>query len=593
MKRIALPLICLFFLLFLFYPLAALFEGAFFVQKETAGETSTVFSLEYFYFVFENPFYLECFRNSLLIAVWTTLSALTIALPLALCFMRFRFPAKTALSTLLLLPLVLPPFVGAIGLKQIFSRFGSFNLLLAQAGLVDLQHPPNWFGNGGFLGVVLLEVMHLYPIMFLSVQAALANIDPSLKEAAQNLGARDIRLFRTVILPLALPGVFAGSAIVFVSAFTDLGVPLMFNFHATVPTQIFNLVTQGENPIGYALVVMTLVFVALLFLVGKKIGGTQSDYAMMGRSAVQDATVELRGAKGWLLSLGLTVGILFSILPHFGVIVQSFSEKWFFSVLPSGYSTAFYHEIFTLDLTAVSIENSLKYACCSAALDFILGLTIAYLVARERFAGRNLLDIVAMLPLALPGLVLAFAYFVAFTRPPLNPDWFGLGPSDLGIYFFIESLNRTFLSFFDPRKNPFILLVIGYAIQRLPYIVRAVYAGFQQTSVTLEEASANLGARPWRTLLKISLPLVMANLIAGTLLTFSFSILDVSNGMILAQEDRFYPVTKAIYALIGRITPVAPSIACALGVLAMVLLGGTLFFASKVLGQKLGQLFKA
>jgi iron(III) transport system permease protein len=180
------------------------------------------------------------------------------------------------------------------------------------------------------------------------------------------------------------------------------------------------------------------------------------------------------------------------------------------------------------------------------------------------------LDVVAMLPLALPGLVLAFAYFTAFSRPPFDG-----------------------LAWIDPRQNPTLILVIAYAVNRLPYIVRAAYAGFQQTHVSLEEASANLGAGPLHTLVRISLPLLGANLIAGTILTFSFAMLDVSSGMILAQESAFYPVTKAIYMLMGRITPTAPSIACALGVLAMLLLAASLALASKLLGQKMGQLFKA
>jgi iron(III) transport system permease protein len=226
--------------------------------------------------------------------------------------------------------------------------------------------------------------------------------------------------------------------------------------------------------------------------------------------------------------------------------------------------------VFSLPLTLNSMKMSLLYATSSAVFDLFLGVAIAYLLARENFRGRNLLDVIAMLPLALPGLVLAFAFYVAFSRPPFNA-----------------------LTWLDPRSNPTLLLIIAYSIHRLPYIVRSAYAGFQQTSVSLEEASANLGCPPWKTLLKISLPLISANLIAGTILTFSFAMLDVSNGMILAQEGSFYPVTKAIYALMGRITPTAPSIACALGVLAMIFLALSLFGASKLLGQKMGQLFKA
>lgn len=565
MKKILLPLLLVFFGLFLIYPLTWLLGGAFWVDVPSGGKT---FSFEYFKILLENPFYRECFLNSLLIAGWTTLFCLLISLPLAYLFLRADFPGKSLYQTGILLPLILPPFVGAIGLKQFFARYGSLNLMLADLGLVDLQNPPDWFGQGGFAGIILLEVLHLYPIMFLSVQAALANLDPSLRDAAQNLGATPGRIFRTITLPLALPGIFAGSSIVFVSAFTDLGVPLMFDFQTTVPTQIFNLVTQADNPLGYALVVVTLVLVSLFFLLGKKIG--EGNYAMMARSASYDSTVRLRGPGAWMVSLAVLILLLISVLPHLGVIIQSFASRWFFTVLPTEWSAAYYAEVFSNDLTAISIKNSLLYATASAGFDLLLGFAIAYLLARESFRGRDLLDVVAMLPLALPGLVLAFAYFTAFSRPPFDG-----------------------FAFIDPRQNPTLILVIAYAVNRLPYIVRAAYAGFQQTHVSLEEASANMGAGPFRTMWKISLPLLSANLIAGTILTFSFAMLDVSSGMILAQESAFYPVTKAIYTLMGRITPTAPSIACALGVLAMLLLAASLALAAKLLGQKMGQLFKA
>jgi iron(III) transport system permease protein len=565
MKKILLLLLTLFFGLFLIYPLSILLSGAFFIEAEEGGR---VFSLSYFQVIFANPFYRECFSNSLLIATFSTITCLVLAVPLAYFFLRCHFPGKLLFSTLLLVPLILPPFVGAIGLKQFFARFGSLNLILAEFDLIDLQNPPDWFGAGGFIGIILLQVLHLYPIMFLSVQAALANLDPSLRDAARNLGASGWRIFQTVTLPLALPGIFAGSSIVFVAAFTDLGVPLMFDFPTTVPSQIFNLVAHSDNPLGYALVVLTLILVSILFLLGKKWG--EGNYAMMGRSASYDDSTRLTGWKGYAVSAAVLTLICLSLLPHIGVVIQSFSAKWFMSVLPQEWSAAYYQEVFSLPLTFNSMKNSLLYATASATFDLVLGLGIAYLLARETFKGKAILDTLSMLPLALPGLVLAFAFYVAFTRPPFDG-----------------------LTWLDPRHNPTPLLIIAYAIHRLPYIVRSAYAGFQQTSVSLEEASLNLGCPPWKTLLRISLPLISANLIAGTILTFSFAMLDVSNGMILAQEGSFYPVTKAIYALMGRITPTAPSIACALGVLAMIFLALSLFAASKLLGNKMGQLFKA
>jgi len=340
--------------------------------------------------------------------------------------------------------------------------------------------------------------------------------------------------------------------------------------------------------------VVTLVLVSILFFIGKKLG--EGNYGMMARSASYDDSVRLSRRAGWALTSAILAFVFISVLPHISVILQSFSAKWFFTILPSEWSVEFYKEVFSLDLTSISIRNSLLYASCSAFLDLILGLVIALLLARHKFAGRNLLDVFAMLPLALPGLVLAFAYFVAFTRPIIDPAWvaaffgfFGLA----GTPGWIEWLNNSFIILFDPRENPIILIIIAYSIHRLPYIVRAAYAGFQQLSVSLEEASANMGAGPVRTMVKIVLPLISANLIAGTILTFAFAMLDVSTGMILAQESGFFPITKAIYTLMGRITPTAPAIACALGVLAMILLAICFSFASKLLGQKMGQLFKA
>ena len=562
MKVITLPFIVFFFAVFLIYPLTVLLGEAFFVNGR--------FSLEYFTIILENPYYRECFWNSFLIGFWTTGICLMICLPLAYIFLRFVFPGKSLFNVLILLPLILPPFVGAIGLKQVLSRFGSLNLLLAELGIVDLRNPPDWFGYGGFVGIILLEVIHFYPIMFLSLQAALANVDPSLREAASNLGARPLHIFRTITVPLAMPGIFAGSSIVFVASFTDLGAPLIFDFQRTVPTQIFNMINEPDNPIGYALVVLTLAVVSIIFVLGKQLG--EGNYAMMARSATYESAIYLKGFSGWVLSAAVGLLLFVSCLPHLGVVVTSFSEKWFMSILPSKYTTEFYKEVFTLDLTSISMRNSLFYAICSAALDAVLGVIIAYLLVREKFYGKTLLDVLAMAPLALPGLVIAFAYYVAFIREPFN---------------------EGFLNILNPKNNPTFILIVAYAIHRLPYIVRAAYAGLQQTSVSLEEASANLGARPIRTILKITLPLIAANIIAGTIMTFSFAMLDVSNGMVLAQERDFFPFTKAIYELMGRITPTAPAVACAMSVLTMVFLAICLWLAGKLLGQKMGQLFRA
>ena len=399
--------------------------------------------------------------------------------------------------------------------------------------------------------------------------AAIANIDPSLHDAAANLGASARRRFLTITLPLARPGIFAGACIVFISAFTDLGTPLIFNFSATVPTQIFNSsVDANSEQIGYAFVVTTLALVMIFFLFVRRFGESASS-AMPARATYAAMGETLSTRAGWCVTAIVSAFLFVAILPHIGVILTSFSERWFFTILPTHVSTQYYTEVFTNRLTATSINNSLLYSGLSAVLDLGLGLVIAHLLAREFFPGKSLLDALAMLPLALPGLVLAF-------RPPheLQPP-------------------RPMWAWINPRTNPTFILVVSYALRRLPYIVRAAYAGYQQTSITLEEASLNLGAGRWQTFRRITLPLIATSLIAGTILTFCFAMLEVSDSLILAMEARFAPITRGIYEVMGRPSPDSSSLACALGVLAMVLLGGGLFIGSRLMGKRLGGFFRA
>ena len=222
----------------------------------------------------------------------------------------------------------------------------------------------------------------------------------------------------------------------------------------------------------------------------------------------------------------------------------------------------YYGQIFEHDLTWLSIKNSLGLSVMSTLIDIVLGIAIAYLLTRRRLPFKNILDAVAMLPLALPGLVLAFGYISGFSGTIL-----------------------------DVRGSPIPLLIIAYAVRRLPYMVRAAYAGFQQMSVTLEEASMNMGAGPIRTLWKVTMPLILANIAAGAILAFSFAMLEVSDSLLLAIKEQYYPITKAIYNLMGRIAD-GPYMASAMGMLGMILLSCSLLFTSKVLGKKMGQLFK-
>jgi len=548
--RALLLLLALCLLAFLVYPLLYVFREALLPSGRP--------SLAFFRLLFQNPALRDALQNSLNLAGVVTIAAFLVSLPLAYALGRWNFSGRSWLQSLLLVPLILPPFVGALGLKQIFARFGSLNLLLLHLGWI--QAPLEWFGQG-FWAVALLDLLHLYPIMVLNLAASFAQVDPSLEEAGQNLGASRGRVFRTITLPLALPGVFAGSAIVFIWAFTDLGTPLMFEYREVAAVQIFSAVTDlHTNPTGYALTVLVLLLSAVLFWAGRSFLA-HDRYTAAGRLSAS-ARPKPRWYSLALLWFGALLLTGFALLPHLGVVLLASSQRWFFTVIPEQFTGKYALGIFSHPLTLSSIRNSLLLSALAAAADLLLGFGLAYLLLRRRFRGKALLDLLAMLPLAVPGLVLAFGYVAAFSDTPLNP-----------------------------RANPLPLLAIAYAVRRLPFAVRASSAGIQQIPPILEEASANLGAGPLLTIRRITLPLAAGHLAAAAILCFALSMLEVSDSLILAMQEKYYPITKAIYDLTGRISEGVPY-ASALGVLGMILLFSAFLLAGMAMGRRLGEMFR-
>ncbi|MGA9580022.1 MAG: iron ABC transporter permease, partial [Terrimicrobiaceae bacterium] len=516
--------------------------------------------------VFRNPIYLEGLTNAFLLAVASTILTVFLALPLAFLSDRFIFPGKSILSALILVPMILPPFVGAIGIKQILGQEGALNALLQALGLMSADHPIDWLGQGRFWGVVVMNALHLYPILYLNLVAALANLDPAMEEAAENLGCTGFRKFRRITLPLIMPGLFAGGTIVFIWAFTELGVPLMFEFTRVTSVQIFSGISDiGGNPFPFALVAVMLVASVVLYAASKWMFGRGS-HAMMSKATSQGGPRKAGPVMSVFCTWSFCAIIVLAILPHAGVILVAFSRDWYGTILPSGWTLDHFKEALGHSLTLPSIQNSLKYASLATLVDVVLGIAIAYVVVRTKLRGREILDATAMLPLAVPGIVLAFGY-LAMTQ------------------------EGKFLGALNPVKDPLPILVIAYSVRRLPYVVRSAAAGFQQTSVTLEEAAQNLGCPPLRTLLKITIPLIIANLLAGALLAFSFAMLEVSDSLILAQRQQDYPITKAIYELYQLLGD-GRYIASALGVWAMCFLGTTIIGTSLMLGKKLGAIFR-
>lgn len=274
--------------------------------------------------------------------------------------------------------------------------------------------------------------------------------------------------------------------------------------------------------------------------------------------------------------------VLLALVPHVSVILYSLKTEWQFTVLPAGltldHHRAMLHDPRWSQMVLPSVWNSVAYSLGAVAIALVMSVWIGYTLVRKQFVGRGLLDAVVMLPLALPGIVLAFGYLNCYA------DW--------GDWFVRKQIWSE--NYLYPQANPVLLLIVAYAVRRLPFMVRSAVAGFQQTSRALEEAALGVGAGPVRTLLRVTVPLILANLAAGAILVFSMSMLEVSDSIILAQDDAFNPITRTIYRIFSNEYAITgEAVASALGVWAMLFLAATLVGASLLMGKHLGAIFRA
>ncbi len=557
----------------LIYPIFLTVRGAFIVHTDSGDR----YTLTNFVLIFEDPALVRGFLNSLMVAGASTFLSVLLALPLAIIAAKYKYPFKSVFNSFILVPLILPPFVGAIGMAALLGREGAINSLLG----TDFD----FLGRAKFWGVALVNALHLYPVIYLNATAALANLDPALEEAADNLGAGPWRRFFKITLPLIRPGLFAGATIVFIFALTEIGTPLAFDYNQVTPVQIFvklKAVEASAEP--YALTVAMLLLALIIYTLGKFVFGRKG-YAMYSKASRAGGEQTLGPIAGWIATAAFLVVTVLAMLPHIGVVLTALAApgSWYQTVLPSTFTLSNFDQALTHPEAFNSIVTSLKLASASVVLNMSIGLLVAYVIVRTNVRGRGLLDALCMLPLAVPGLVIAFGYVAMTLSWPFKGDLNLLGLHIPALF--------PWVTIFGSDPNPFPLLIIVYAVRRLPYVVRSAVSGLEQTSGELEEAAMNLGASRVTAVRKVILPLIAANLIAGGLLAFSFAMLAVSEPLVMAQSPQDFPITSAIYAFLTRMGD-GPHIASAMGVWGMALLTVTLVGASVLLGKKLGSIFR-
>ena len=534
---IAFGLILAFLALFLLIPVGMVIYTAFI--NEAGGLT-----FGHFGNFFAQTVFRESFFNSLIVSLASVFFASLIAVPLAYLTVRFEFRGALLIQTLGVLPLIMPPFVGAVALQLIFGRNGSVNLLLN-----------DWFGftipiMDGLIGVTFVESIHYFPFILLNLVASMRNIDGAMEESALNLGARGFRLFRRVIFPLAMPGYLAGAALVFVKVFDDLGTPLVMGVTNMLAPQAYLRITSVgiDDPLGYVISVIMIAFSILaLWMAARVMKG--KDYATLQKGG---SSLQKRRLSAWesVLAYGWIVLILLvTLAPHIGILLMSFAKVWSFSVLPDAYTLEHYATVFTD--SKQMIGNTLLYCLLAAGLDVVIGTSIAYLILRTQLPARRWLDYLASAALAIPGLVLAIGYLRMF-----------------------KGVNLPFTD--TPVVTTWVLIMLAYAVRRLPYALRSCMAALQQVHISLEEAAQSLGASRLSTIRRIMVPLMMGGILAGFVTSFITAAVELSATILLASAQSQAPMSYGIYLYMQSISGRGPG--AALGVLAVVVVGlGTYF----------------
>lgn len=535
-------LILMFLGAFLVVPVLKVIQVAF--QDPATGGLTLVNFQDFF----ASALFRQSFFNSLYVAGVSVVFATVIALPLAYFTTRFNFSGSVVIQTLAFLPLIMPPFIGAVAMQLLFGSNGSVNLLLREYFGITLPFME------GLNGVIFVQSIHYFPFILINLSASLSNIDRSMEEAAQMLGSSGLGLFRKIVFPLAMPGYLAGASLVFVKVFDDLGTPLLLNVNTMLAPQAYLRISSVgiSDPMGYVISCILIAFsvfamwVSFLGMRGKDYSTTQK-----GGGGLSKRDLRPIEAAACYLVVFLILGIV--LAPHLGLLLLSFGTVWSFSVLPDGFTLAHYADAMT---TAWSfIKNTLIYAGLAGLIDIVLGTAIAYVVLRTNLPARKWLDYIAVSALAVPGVVLGIGY--------------------LRVYYNIDMPITG-----QPMASWWGIIVIALAVRRLPYALRSCTAALQQISPALEEASENLGASKLRTVVKIVVPLMASGLVAGFVTSFATAAVELSATIMLVSKESDAPLSYGLYLFMQSAAGRGPG--AALGIVTVIIVGLATYFSHRL-----------
>ncbi len=544
----ALPIYA-FLLLFIVFPLWRLFVDA-------ASTEDGRFTLSHIASFAGDSFYRRSLVNSLIVSAGTVVGCIVIGFLAAFLLVRYDFPGRSTFSYLTILPIIMPPLVGIMGLVFILGRAGTVNVILMD--YFGLSKPINFIY--GWHGVLLAMILHYFPLVTLNVLDGLGKVDASLEEAAEALGSRGLRKIRDITLPLVTPGFISGATLVFILAFADFATPLVVGMQDLIASQAYLNIVQYIDARLFKMGIVIgalMAMMAIVFLVIARRLVTLREYAVVSYRAVERKP--LTGVARWLAP-GFFVAVLtVAFLPYLGVTMAAFGKAWSLTPFPTKFTLSHLDQV--IHLTPIFLINTIRWSAIAVAIILAVGVPMGWLLARSNLPGRGAMDSLVTLILALPGTAIGIAYIRAFHFPL---------PA-VGLI-----LSRMW-----------VIMPLVLAVRRMPYTVRATYASMLSLHKSMEESAASVGASGLRTFFDITLPLIWRGVLAGALFSLMFALQEAA-ATILVFLPGWETMTIGIftYYTSGTIGQAA-----ALGFVLIILCALTLYGVYRLTGARMGGLF--
>jgi iron(III) transport system permease protein len=528
-------------------PLVSLLWGS------VAGEDGL--TLGYFGRALSNRLYVQALVNSLMLGAWTALLSVAIGVPLAWAVTRTNLPGKGFVKLTATLAYLSPPFLLAIAYVNLFSP----NAGLVNAFTRDVLGLP-WLGFNVFsmAGLVLVTVPHTFPFVYLLAASALSSVDASFEESAQILGAGKLRTALAITGPLVAPSILSGALIGFVNAIALFGSQAIVGLPArifTLPTRIYALF---DFPPQYGLasalsLVLVAITVAALYL--QRAYLARRSYVTLAGKGVRPQLLDLGRLKWPLLGFCAAVFVVAILAPYGALVAVSLSKSWGLAFWQNLTLANYRFVLFEYDVTRRAILNSLLLAALAASIAAALGAVIGWIDLRTRLPGRGFLDYVSLVPLGLPGIVMAVALLQFWLAMPV------------------------------PLYGTLAILLLAYTARYIPLGVRAANSALRQIDPSLEESARILGAGWGYTFREVTLPLIRPGLFAGWLLVFVPAIQELSASILLFSSSSI-TLAVAVYNLYenGYVEPVA-----ALALVNVVIIAAAISLARRLGGVREAQ----